>query len=135
MIRGVELSQLKLMKDNIELVSDILDYCLKNWTPLPSFNSAADLDSKTQDSFINPDSYYDFKMFDSGVCIMRNRNKYVIKCLGFHPRCFRSKDFYDNEFKSYGSYETLPEAKTQFYFCVLDLIEQKTNLHLQDDLF
>ena len=113
---------------------------------LIEFNGLSDKESKRMDSEINPELYYQFKLFDKGVAIVYTnwfydtetqttyqspkKYHYSIKYYNCYSVCFkdkRSKLPYCYANTCYGDFSNLDEAKSYFRKAVVDLLVQFGN--------
>lgn len=130
----------ELGKD-LEDVLRKLNYTIEKNTQLVDFKGLTDKEKQELESGMTPELYYNFKMFDKGIAIVRtnwwfdtetqcryqSRNKYhysikYYKCYSdlFKDKRTRLENVYDNTV--YGQFETLEEAIPYFRRAIADIL-------------
>ncbi len=147
-------SEIKQYIDDLENITERLKNEIKVQKILGEFNeSNAKYLRMQNEKYINPKSFYNFKINGKEICIDRAKYKYFenlgkygkakiwtynIKTLNFQPKCFNTekhKIYFNSEIQSYGAFKSLITAEYYFKICVLELIEAMKYDNLIKKLF
>lgn len=147
-------SEIKQYIEDLENITERLKNEIKVQRILGEFSeSNAKYLRMQNEKYINPKSFYNFKIAGKEVCIDRAKYKYFenlgkygkakiwtynIKTLNFKPRCFNTekhKIYFNSEIQSYGAFKSLISAEYYFKICVLELIEAMKYDNLVKTLF
>lgn len=151
----LSLNRLHNLKRSLTETIDIVNSCIIRRKDLVEFRSPSELSDLEYSSKIDPDHYYQFRMFDKVICITRDKflyrngiklNKttefhYHIACYGFVPKMILSspEDKFIPKWKSdafiYSNQDSFETISNDFLNCVLDFLSSEISFNYQLELF
>ena len=140
MMNGFRNSQVLEMRKYLETMLDYVKQACKMREGLVEYSSQTSKEMARDDSKDDPERYYNLRIFDKGVSIVKTNYlydeklnkwyrsakdwKYSIRCYGWIPQAFR-KDvkMFNTEARQYGRYDTLNEAILGFKMTCVELFK------------